>query len=44
MYEEPISDTDDDGVDGEFMLLEAGSLAAARALGADIEMQEEYER
>lgn len=44
MYEEPISDSDDDGADGEFMLLEAGSLAEARALGGQIDTEEEYER
>ena len=37
MYNEPIGDSDDDGLDGEFMLLEAGSLAEARALGAEID-------
>ena len=44
MYAEPIGESDDDGVDGEFMLLEAGSLAEARALGAELEPEEEYER
>lgn len=44
MYDEPISDSDDDGVDGEFMLLEAGSLAEARALGAEIDPEEECGR